>query len=147
MSLQEPGKKMSKSDKNANGFVLLMDKPEDIMRKFKRAVTDSESRVCRGEGKAGIENLMTIYAAATGLSLDEIERQFEGKGYGEFKTAVGEATVELLRPIREKTEELLRNKDYLESVYTNGATRASQLARKTLDKVYRKVGFVAKPRF
>ena len=112
MSLQEPGKKMSKSDKNANGFVLLMDKPEDIMRKFKRAVTDSESRVCRGEGKAGIENLMTIYAAATGLSLDEIERQFEGKGYGEFKTAVGEATVELLRPIREKTEELLRNKDY-----------------------------------
>ena len=147
MSLQEPGKKMSKSDKNANGFVLLMDKPEDIMRKFKRAVTDSESRVCRGEGKAGIENLMTIYAAATGLSLDEIERQFEGKGYGEFKTAVGEATVELLRPIREKTEELLRNKDYLESVYTNGATRASQLAWKTLDKVYRKVGFVAKPRF
>lgn len=142
MSLQDPLRKMSKSDENANGFILLMDKPEDIMRKCKRAVTDSDTRVVRGEGKDGVNNLITIYALATGKTPEEVEAEFAGRGYGDFKPAVGEAVVELLRPIREKTEELLRNKDYLESVYHEGAQKAAYQARKTLDKVYRKVGFV-----
>ena len=144
MSLADPTRKMSKSDENANGFVLLMDKPEDIMRKFKRAVTDSDSRIIVSEDKPGVSNLIQIYSVATGKPVAEVEAEFEGKGYGEFKPAVGEAVVELLRPIREKTEDLLRNKDYLEQVYTEGAQKASYLARKTLDKVYRKVGFVGR---
>lgn len=142
MSLQDPMRKMSKSDENANGFILLMDKPEDIMRKCKRAVTDSDTCVVRGEGKDGVNNLITIYALATGKTPEEVEAEFAGRGYGDFKPAVGEAVVELLRPIREKTEDLLRNKDYLESVYHEGAQKAAYQARKTLDKVYRKVGFV-----
>lgn len=142
MSLQEPTRKMSKSDENQNSFILLMDKPEEIMRKFKRAVTDSDTRVMRGEGKEGVSNLIAIYALATGKTPEQVEETFEGKGYGAFKPAVGEAVVELLRPIREKTEELLQNKDYLEKVYRDGAQRAAILARRTLDKVYRKVGFV-----
>lgn len=142
MSLQEPMRKMSKSDENANGFILLMDKPEDIMRKFKRAVTDSEGSIRSGEGKEGIANLITIYALATGQTPEQVEAAFAGQGYAAFKPAVGEAVVELLRPIREKTEDLLRNKDYLEQVYTEGAQRANYMARKTLDKVYRKVGFI-----
>ena len=107
-----------------------------------RAVTDSDTRVVRGEGKDGVNNLITIYALATGKTPEEVEAEFAGRGYGDFKPAVGEAVVELLRPIREKTEELLRNKDYLESVYHEGAQKAAYQARKTLDKVYRKVGFV-----
>ena len=142
MSLADPTRKMSKSDENQNSFVLLMDKPEDIMRKFKRAVTDSDSRIIMSDEKPGVSNLITIYSLATGKSVDEVEKEFAGKGYGEFKPAVGEAVVELLRPIREKTEDLLRNKDYLESVYREGAGKAAYAARKTLDKVYRKVGFV-----
>ena len=142
MSLADPTRKMSKSDENQNAFILLMDKPEDIMRKFKRAVTDSDSRIIMSEDKAGVSNLITIYSLATGKTIDEVEAEFEGKGYGEFKPAVGEAVVELLRPIREKTEDLLKNKDYLESVYREGANKAAYMARKTLDKVYRKVGFV-----
>ncbi len=142
MSLQDPLRKMSKSDENVNGYILLMDKPEDIMRKCKRAVTDSDTRVVRGEGKDGINNLTTIYALATGKTPEEVEAEFAGRGYGDFKPAVGEAVVEMLRPIREKTEDLLRNKDYLESVYHEGAQKAAYQARKTLDKVYRKVGFV-----
>ncbi len=141
-SLQEPNRKMSKSDENANSFILLMDKPDDIMRKFKRAVTDSEGSVRTGEGKEAITNLMTIYSIASGKSMAEVEAEFAGRGYADFKPAVGEAVVELLRPIRETTEDLLKNKDYLESVYTQGAERANYMARKTLDKVYRKVGFV-----
>lgn len=142
MSLQDPMRKMSKSDDNINGFILLMDKPEDIMRKFKRAVTDSDGRIIRGEGKEGISNLITIYALATGQTPEQVEEAFVGQGYAAFKPAVGEAVVELLRPIREKTEDLLRNKDYLEQVYTQGAQRAAHMARRTLDKVYRKVGFI-----
>ena len=145
MSLCDPEKKMSKSDENPNGYILLMDKPEDIMRKFKRAVTDSDSRIVMDPvGKPGVSNLIQIYAVATGKSIAEVEAEFAGKGYGELKPAVGEAVVELLRPIREKTEDLLRNKDYLEQVYTEGAQKASYLARKTLSKVYRKVGFVGR---
>ena len=145
MSLSDPEKKMSKSDENPNGYILLMDKPEDIMRKFKRAVTDSDSRIIMDPvNKPGVSNLIQIYSVATGKPVAEVEAEFEGKGYGEFKPAVGEAVVELLRPIREKTEDLLRNKDYLEQVYTDGAQKASYLARKTLSKVYRKVGFVGR---
>ena len=142
MSLSDPAKKMSKSDENPNGYILLLDKPEDIMRKFKRAVTDSDSRIVVADDKPGVSNLIQIYSLATGKSTAEIEAEFEGKGYGDFKPAVGEAVVEMLRPIRETTEDLLRNKDYLEQVYKEGAQRASYMARKTLDKVYRKVGFV-----
>ncbi len=142
MSLQEPTRKMSKSDENQNGFILLMDKPEDILRKFKRAVTDSDACIRRGEGKDGINNLISIYALATGETPEQVEEAFAGKGYGDFKQATGEAVVELLRPIRETTEDLLKNKDYLEQVYQQGAQKAQYIARKTMDKVYRKVGFV-----
>ncbi len=142
-SLSDPTMKMSKSDPNPNGYILLLDKPEDIMRKFKRAVTDSDSRIIMDTGnKPGVSNLIQIYALATGKSIPEVENEFAVKGYGEFKPVVGEAVAELLRPIREKTSELLKNKDYLEQVYKDGAQKASRLAQKTLDKVYRKVGFV-----
>ena len=143
MSLVDPSKKMSKSEDEDPGRVIIMDKPEDIMRRFKRAVTDSETEVRYDpEKKPGVSNLMTIYSAATGRSFAEIEAEFAGHGYGDFKSKVGEAVVELLRPIREETESLLKDKAYLESVYTDGARRAQMIARRTLDKVYRKVGFV-----
>ena len=113
------------------------------MRHFRRAVTDSEAEVRYDPAaKPGISNLMTIYSAATGRSFAEIEAEFAGHGYGDFKTKVGEAVVELLRPIREETERLMKDKAYLESVYRDGAQRASLIARRTLSKVYRKVGFV-----
>lgn len=144
MSLAEPEKKMSKSDENANAKILLLDKPEDIMRKFKRAVTDSEAVVEYREGKHGVNNLMTIYSIATGKSFEEITNEFAGRGYGDFKVAVGESVVELLRPIREKTEELLKNKDYLLEICKNNASRASSIAERTMTKVRKKVGFLAK---
>ena len=145
MSLAEPTKKMSKSDSNQNAFVLLMDKPEDIKRKFKRAVTDSGSEVRRGEGKDGINNLIAIYSAAAGCAPEQTEAEFAGKGYGDFKQAVGEAVVEVLRPVREETERLLADKAYLEQVYAEGARQAGRIAARTLEKVYKKVGFVKKP--
>ncbi|MEG0764503.1 MAG: tryptophan--tRNA ligase, partial [Pseudoflavonifractor sp.] len=147
MSLADPLSKMSKSEDADPGRVRLMDKPEDITRIFKRAVTDSDSEHCvryAPEEKPGVANLMTIYSAATGRSFAEIEAEFDGKGYGAFKPAVGEAVVELLRPIREETERLLSDKAYLESVYRAGAEKASYVAEKTLRKVYKKVGFLAK---
>ena len=145
MSLQNPENKMSKSEEDNGGCILMMDKPEDIMRYFKRAVTDSETGRCvyyDKEKKPGVSNLMQIYASCTGKSFETIEAEFDGLGYGAFKTAVGEAVVETLRPIREKAEELLRDKAYLESIYRDGAARASRTAERTLAKVYRKVGFV-----
>lgn len=142
MSLADPTKKMSKSDENPNGFVTILDGPDVIIRKFKRAVTDSDTRVCYAEGKDGINNLMTIYSVVTGKTLDEVEREFEGKGYGEFKLAVGEAVSDHLRPVREEHKRLLADKAYLEQVYSEGARRAQQIAQRTLSKVYRKVGFV-----
>lgn len=142
MSLQEPEKKMSKSDSNPNGFISMLDKPDDVMRKFKRAVTDSDARVEYKEGKAGIDNLMSIYNAATGKSFDEITAEFEGRGYGDFKAAVGEAVVEMLRPIQQKYDEYMANKDYLASIYTESAKKALALSSRTLDKVYRKIGYV-----
>ncbi len=142
MSLATPESKMSKSQ--PDGCVFLMDRPEDIMRKFKRAVTDSDRERCvryDPASKPGVANLMQIYASATGKSYADIEREFDGQGYGAFKPAVGEAVVEILRPIREETERLLQDKAYLQSVYRAGAERASKVARKTLGKVYKKVGF------
>ncbi len=144
MSLSEPTKKMSKSDSNENGYILLADTPDVINRKIKRAVTDSEALVCRRDDKPGVNNLMTIYSIATGKSDDEIVREFEGKGYGDFKAAVAEALIEMLRPIQEKKDYLLKNKDHLEKIYTESAKKAEWLAARTLEKVYRKVGFVAK---
>ena len=117
------------------------------MRKFKRAVTDSDTERCVRfalEEKPGVSNLIQIYAAATGKNFEEIEAEFNGKGYGAFKSAVGEAVVETLRPIREETERLLADKSYLESVYRAGAERASHIASRTLSKVYKKVGFLAR---
>lgn len=145
MSLTSPENKMSKSDKDPNGCVYLMEPPEAIARKFKRAVTDSETCVRYDpKAKPGIANLMQIYASATGRSYEEIEREFDGRGYGDFKKAVGEAVVELCRPIREEASRLLADKAYLESVYRAGAEKASYIANKTLRKVYKKVGFVAR---
>lgn len=142
MSLQNPNQKMSKSDSNENGYILLLDSADAIMRKIKRAVTDSGSEVRRGEGKEGIENLMSIYSAVTGKTMEEIEAEFDGKGYGVFKPAVAEAVIAELAPIQEKYEYLMKNKDYLETVYRNGAQIANHVAGKTVSKVYRKVGFV-----
>ena len=143
MSLSTPESKMSKSQ--PEGCVILLDKPEDIMRKFKRAVTDSDTEHCvhyDKENKPGVSNLMQIYASATGKSYEEIEKEFDGQGYGKFKPAVGEAVVEALRPIREETERLLADKAYLEGVYRAGAEKAEYIANKTLRKVYKKVGFL-----
>ena len=143
MSLSTPDSKMSKSQ--PEGCVFLMEKPEDIARKFKRAVTDSDTQRCvryDPEHKPGVSNLMQIYASATGKSYEEIEREFDGQGYGKFKPAVGEAVVETLRPIREETQRLLADKAYLEGVYRAGAEKAERIAGRTLRKVYKKVGFL-----
>ncbi|MGM9594446.1 MAG: tryptophan--tRNA ligase [Candidatus Onthomonas sp.] len=143
MSLTSPENKMSKSDRDPNGCVYLMERPEDIARKFKRAVTDSETCVrFDPEHKPGVSNLMQIYAAATGKTYEEIEAEFAGQGYGAFKTAVGDSVVELCRPIREEASRLIKDKAYLESVYRAGAEKAGYIANKTLRKVYKKVGFV-----
>ena len=142
MSLQDPSKKMSKSDENPNACVLILDDKDTIIRKFKRAVTDSEAEVCYREGKAGINNLMTIYSAVTGKTLDAITAEFAGKGYGDFKIAVGEAVADHLEPVRTEYEKLIADKAYLKECYTAGAETAFRITRKTLSKVYRKIGFV-----
>ncbi|QXM07037.1 tryptophan--tRNA ligase [Crassaminicella indica] len=142
MSLQEPTKKMSKSDENVNGFIGLVEDADSIARKVKRAVTDSLGVVKYSDEQPGIKNLLTIYSKLSGKSVEEIESMYEGKGYGEFKQDTAEVIVEGLRPIREKYEDLLKNKDYLENIYAEGAEKAERVARKTLRKVYKKVGFV-----
>ena len=145
MSLTSPENKMSKSDKDQNGCVYMLEKPEDIMRKFKKAVTDSDACVrFDPAAKPGVSNLMQIYSVATGESFETIEAEFDGRGYGDFKKAVGESVVELLRPIREETERLLADKAYLESVYRAGAEKAARVADRTVSKVYKKVGFLAR---
>ncbi|MBR1456047.1 MAG: tryptophan--tRNA ligase [Oscillospiraceae bacterium] len=146
MSLGTPTSKMSKSD--PQGCVFIMDKPEDIARKFKRAVTDSDTERCvryDPAEKPGVANLMSIYSAVTGKTFPEIEKEFDGKGYGAFKPAVGDAVIEMLRPIREESERMIADKAYLQEIYTDGARRASAVARRTLRKVYKRVGFVEKP--
>ena len=146
MGLSNPTSKMSKSD--PTGCVFLMDKPEEIARKFKRAITDSDTENCvrwDPANKPGVTNLMSIYSSVTGESFDEIEKEFAGRGYGDFKPAVGDAVIETLRPIRENAEQMIAEKAYLQDVYTKGAEKASAIARRTLRKVYKKVGFVEKP--
>ena len=144
MSLQEPTKKMSKSDTNVNAFISILDEPNVIVNKFKRAVTDSETSVCYREGKDGINNLMSIYSVITGNTYEQIERDFAGKGYGDFKKAVGECVAEELRPVRERFAELTADKAALEAIYRKGAETASHVAERTLDKVKKKIGLLAK---
>ena len=147
MSLTNPSAKMSKSENEDTGRVLVMDTPETIMRQFKRAITDSDTENCvhyDKENKPGVSNLMTIYSACTGKSYQEIEAEFAGCGYGKFKPAVGEAVVETLRPIREEATRIMKDKAYLEQVYRDGAEKAGYVAEKTLRKVYKKVGFVTR---
>ena len=147
MSLTNPLAKMSKSENEDTGRVLVMDPPEVIMKQFKRAITDSDTTNCvryDKENKPGVANLMTIYSACTGKTFEQIEQEFDGLGYGAFKPKVGEAVVETLRPIREETLRIMKDKAYLEGVFRDGAQRASYVAEKTLRKVYKKLGFVAK---
>ena len=146
MSLSDPEKKMSKSDDDT-GCILLKDSDDAVMRKFRRAITDSDMCVRYDPvNKKGISNLMSIYASLSGKTFDEIAREFDGVGYGEFKSAVGELTCDKLCPIREQANALLKDKAYLEEIYAAGAAKASRSANRMLEKVYKKVGFVKKPR-
>jgi len=143
MSLQDPTAKMSKSDANLNAFISMNDSPENVVKKFKRAVTDSDTVVrFDEEQKPGVSNLITILSLFTGESIEDVERRFEGKGYGDFKLAVGEAVAEGLKPIQERKKRLLENKDYLLAVLKTGAEKASAIAFRTLRKVYKKVGLL-----
>jgi len=142
MSLAEPIKKMSKSDENTNAVVYILDDKDTIIRKFKRAVTDSEAEIRFSEDKPGVSNLMTIYSCFTGKNYDEIEREFAGKGYGDFKLAVGEATADALAPVQARFAELMADKAGLEAQMKRGAEEASYYARRTLSKVQKKLGFV-----
>lgn len=141
MSLQEPTKKMSKSDTNAKAFISMLDDADTIVRKVKSAVTDSEARVYYGEGKDGVNNLMGIYSCCTGKDFAEIEQEFAGKGYGDFKAAVAEAVVEELRPVKAEFDRLIADKAYLTACMEEGAKKASYFANKTLRKAMKKVGF------
>ena len=142
MSLADPSKKMSKSDDNVNAFVTMSDDKDTVMRKFKRAVTDSDNEIRYApEEKPGVSNLLTIYHAFTGKSIAECEKEFIGKGYGDFKMAVGEAVADALAPIQTEKARLLADKAYLNGVMKQGAEAAFRIARRTLSKVYRKVGF------
>lgn len=146
MSLQEPGKKMSKSDTNTNATILLLDDTDTIIRKFKRAVTDSESEVRYAEEKPGISNLMDIYSAVTGKTYEEIEKEFAGKGYGDFKLAVGETVADHLKPLQERYEQLMKDKAYIESMIKQNDEKAAYYANKTLRKVQKKVGLTERIR-
>ena len=142
-SLTDPTAKMGKTDASAGGVIFLLDKPEDIMRKFARAVTDSGNEVRAAADKPGITNLLNIWSVMTGKSVSEGEKEFEGSSYEKFKRAVGEAVTEHLRPIREKYSEYISDKGELERIMREGAEKAARIARRTLSKVYRKVGFVS----
>lgn len=146
MSLSDPDKKMSKSDSNVNGFISLDDDKDTIIRKFKRAVTDSDNRIVYSEEKKGISNLLTIYSAFTGTSIADAEKEFENCGYGDFKIRVGEAVAETVEPIRLEKNKLLSDKNYLDDVLKDGAERAEKIAYKTLNKVYKKVGLLPRKR-
>ena len=146
MSLQDPARKMSKSDENPNASIYLMDDPDTIRRKFKRAVTDSEARVRYSEEQPGIRNLIDIYSSCTGKTPQEVEKEFDGKGYGDFKAAVGEAVVDVLRPVQERFAELEKDKTYIDSIIKENAEKANYFAQKTLRKVQKKVGFPEKIR-
>lgn len=141
MSLQEPTKKMSKSDENPNGSIYLMDDPDTIMRKCKRAVTDSEAQILYRDEQPGVKNLIDIYRACTNRTVDEVVKEFDGKGYGDFKMAVGEAVVSVLKPLQDEVARLEKDKGYIDSIIKNNAEKANYYATKTLRKVQRKVGF------
>jgi len=142
MSLQDPTKKMSKSDENPNACILILDDKDTIIRKFKRAVTDSDTEIVYREGKDGINNLMTIYSAVTGKTFEEIESEFSGKGYGDFKIAVGEAVADHLEPVRTGFAQYSKDKAYLKKCYTEGAEKAMKYSQRIVSKAYHKVGFV-----
>ena len=142
MSLQDPSKKMSKSDDNANAWVAILDDKDTIIRKFKRAVTDSDACVRMAEDKPGISNLITIYSTVTDKTVEEVEREFEGKGYGDFKLAIGEAVADTLAPVKERYDEIIKDKKTLEALYRQGSEKAERVARKTYFKAMKKVGFV-----
>ncbi len=144
MSLQDPAKKMSKSDPNPKGTVYLTDTPDVIMKKFKSAITDSEMCVRYADGKDGINNLMTVYSAVTSKSFEEIEKEFQGRGYGDFKKAVGEAVVAELAPVQEKYNRLIADKAYIKECQQKGAERALRVSQRTLDKAMKKIGFLMK---
>ena len=140
MSLSDPTKKMSKSDENTNSFVSILDSADVIVKKFKRAVTDSDSEVCYRDGKDGINNLMTIYSVVTGKEYKDIESEFAGKGYGDFKMAVGEAVASHLRPVQEEYARIIADKAYLLECQTKGKEKAMRFSQRMMDKIYRKVG-------
>lgn len=142
MSLADPTRKMSKSDENENATVRILDPKDVIIRKFKRAVTDSETEVRYSEDKPGVSNLMSIYGAFTGKTMDDIEREFSGKGYGDFKLAVGEACADALAPVQKEFARLAADKAYLEDVMAKGAENAARDAARTMSKVRRKLGFI-----
>lgn len=142
MSLQDPLKKMSKSDDNPNGFILIMDPPEIIRKKISRAVTDSIGVVKYCDEQPGVKNLITILSTITDETIEAIEKKYEGQGYAQFKKDVAEAIVNELEPIQIKVKELLSNKEYLESIYKTGAEKANYIARKTLSKMQKKIGFI-----
>ena len=141
MSLQDPLKKMSKSDENPNASILLMDDPDTIIRKFKRAVTDSEACICYRDEQPGIKNLLDIYCACNNVTPEEAVKEFEGKGYGDFKLAVGESVVNVLKPVQDEYARLSKDKAYIDSVIKENADKAGYYATKTLRKVQKKVGF------
>lgn len=142
MSLKDPSSKMSKSDSNKDAFILILDSEDDTRKKIKRAVTDSSGEFRYSDDQAGLKNLINIHASFSGMSPEEIVKKYENLGYGEFKEDLGEVVVEGLRPLRERFKEIREDKAYLESVYKEGAEKASYLANKTLRKVYKKVGFI-----
>ena len=141
MGLQDPTSKMSKSATNLNDVIFVEDEPEVILKKFKKAVTDSENKVkFDPENKPGVSNLMQIYASITGKSMDEIEKEFENKGYGDFKITVANSVIDRLKPVQEKYKQILEDKEYLEKIYTKGAENARKIAAKTLEDVKNKIG-------
>lgn len=146
MSLQDPAKKMSKSDENVNASIFLMDDPDSIIRKFKRAVTDSDNQILYSEDKPGIKNLIDVYSTVTNKTAEEVVKEFEGKGYGDFKLAVGEAVASVLKPIQARVEELNKDKAYIDGIIKDNAEKANYFAAKTLRKVQKKVGFPEKIR-
>ena len=146
MSLQDPTKKMSKSDENPNASIYLMDDPDTIMRKCKRAVTDSEAQILYRDEQPGVKNLIDIYSVCTGKTPDEVVKEFDGKGYGEFKLAVGESVVSVLRPLQEEVARLNKDKAYIDGIIKENAEKAGYYANKTLRKVQKKVGFPEKIR-
>ena len=142
MSLQEPEKKMSKSDTNVNSFILMTDDPDTILRKCKRAVTDSEGTVRAGDDKPGVTNLMSIYSVLTGKDFAAIEAEFAGQGYGVFKEAVAGSIIDTFRPIQQEYTRILADKDYLDGILSEGAAKASHMANRMVNKVYKKVGML-----